>query len=69
VAVANRVRNAQEREAVEQYCRNHALELVAIIPYDEAIVEAEQRGLAPIDYAPQSPAMRAVGDLAVSLVR
>lgn len=69
LTVANRVRNAQEQEAVEQYCNNHALDLVAIIPYDEAVVEAEQRGLAPIDYAPQSPAMRAVSDLAVSLVR
>jgi nitrogenase subunit NifH len=54
---------------VEQYCRNHALELAAIVPFDEAILEAEQRGLAPIDFSPRSPAMRALRDLAEALAR
>jgi CO dehydrogenase maturation factor len=69
LTVANRVRNDKEREAVEQYCRSHVLDLVAVIPYDEAIVDAEQRGLAPIDHDPQSPAVRAIRDLAASLAR
>jgi CO dehydrogenase maturation factor len=69
LTVANRVRNGAERAAVEQYCRNHALELAAIVPFDEAILEAEQRGLAPIDFSPRSPAMRALRDLAEALAR
>jgi CO dehydrogenase maturation factor len=69
LTVANRVRSDLEREAVEQYCRNHALELAAVIPYDEAVLEAELLGLAPIDHAPDSPAMLAVRVLAESLER
>lgn len=67
LVVANRVRTPQEEAAIVQFCRNHNLELVVAIPYDDAILAAEQRGLAPLDYAPQSPAMRAISDLATTL--
>jgi CO dehydrogenase maturation factor len=67
VVVANRVRTAQDQEAVAQYCRTHGLELIATIPFDETIVQAEQHDQAPIDYAPASPAMRALRDLAATL--
>ncbi len=67
VVVANRIRAPRDQEAVEQYCRNHGLELVAAIPFDEAILEAEQRGLAPIDYTLLSPAIQAIHDLAMLL--
>jgi CO dehydrogenase maturation factor len=66
--VANRVRTDREQEAVTQHCLNHDLELAAVIPYDEAIVEAELCGVAPIDRAPQSPAMEAIGSLATALL-
>lgn len=39
------------------------LPLIATIPYDDDLAEAERRGVAPIDFAPDSPSMRAVGDL------
>ena len=68
VVVANRIRTDREHEAVVQHCINHSLDLVAAIPYDEAIVEAEQRGLAPIDYAPESPAVQAIRALATGLL-
>ena len=67
VVTANRMRTPDEQEAVAQYCRSHDLQLVAAIPFDDAIPEAEQRGLAPIDYAPQSPAVLAIRDLAGTL--
>lgn len=68
VVAANRIRSAREQEAVAQYCRNHDLELVAAIPFDEAIIEAEQRGTAPIDAAPDSAAVQAIKDLAAVLL-
>jgi CO dehydrogenase maturation factor len=68
VVVANRVRTDREQAAVAQHCTNHNLELVATIPYDETIVEAEQRGLAPVDYAPESGAMQAITSLATALL-
>lgn len=58
--VANRLRGAQDREGVESYCDRHNLNLVARIPYDEAIPEAERAGQAPLDYAPQCPALQAI---------
>ncbi|HWQ13365.1 MAG TPA: AAA family ATPase [Roseiflexaceae bacterium] len=66
-AAANRIRTPQEEEAVAQYCRSHGLDLLAAIPFDEAVVQAEQRRQAPIDYAPDSPAVRAIEGLAGAL--
>jgi CO dehydrogenase maturation factor len=68
VVAANRIRTDREQEAVTQHCLKHSLELAGVIPYDEAIVEAEQRGVAPIDQAPQSPAMQAIRSLAAVLL-
>jgi CO dehydrogenase maturation factor len=65
--VANQVRSAADATAVGEYCRKHALELLATIPYDEAVLEAERQGLAPIDYAPHSPAVAAIRRLAETL--
>ena len=48
--VANKVRNPQDEEAVETYCRNHDLPLIAKIPFDENVVEADRAGRAVIDY-------------------
>ncbi|MBF6613261.1 MAG: AAA family ATPase [Chloroflexi bacterium] len=62
--VANSIRTTHDREAVEQYCRSHDLELLASIPYDEAVIEAEQSGVAPVDFVPQSEAVQAIGALA-----
>jgi CO dehydrogenase maturation factor len=63
LVVANRLRSDHEREAVAQYCRNHDLDLVASIPFDEAIPEAEQLGLAPLDHTPNGPAVEAIRGL------
>src|SRR5262245_11804420 len=68
IVVANRIRTDREREAVTQHCLKHDLELAAVIPYDEAIVDAELHGVAPIDQAPHSPAMQAIGSLAAELL-
>jgi len=64
---ANRVRTPAEQEAVAQGFRGHDLKLVAAIPFDNAVPEAEHRGLVPIDDAPRSPAVQAIHDLAGSL--
>lgn len=65
--VANRIRTPDDRQAVAQYCKEHALDLAAYIPYDEAVVAAEQRGVAAIDFAPNSPAIEAIEALARDL--
>ncbi len=39
------------------------LEVIATVPWDEELAEAERKQLAPIDFAPASPAVRAVESL------
>ncbi len=68
VVVANRVRTPDEETAVLQYCRNHSLELIGTIPYDELIRDAEQHSMAPLDFAPHSPSLQAIANLATVLL-
>lgn len=67
VAVANKVRNEEDRQAIAEYCAVHALELVGEVPYDAVLLEAERHGTPPLDYAPGSPAVRAIQQLASRL--
>jgi CO dehydrogenase maturation factor len=60
VAVASKVRQPGD---VELVARRSGLEVVGAVPWDEAVAEGERRGLAPVDYAPDSPGVRAVGSL------
>jgi CO dehydrogenase maturation factor len=62
--VANRVRSSKEQQAIERFCQEKELVLLASIPFDPAIVEAEENGQAPIDYNPESPAVQAMVKLA-----
>lgn len=66
-AVANKVRDANDAAAVRDYCAKHDLELVATIPFDEAITAADRAGVAVIDYAPDAPAVAEVRRLAQRL--
>ncbi len=42
--------------------------LIVVVPDDGAIVEADRRGVAPLDMAPQAPAVQALSALAERLV-
>jgi len=64
--VANRVMNVS---GVQQIQNAVGLPLIGIIPYDENLAEADRRGVAPIDFAPGSPGVRAVMDLTLRLIK
>lgn len=64
--VANKVGCASDLEAITA---GVPLQLLGAIPYDETLAEAERRGLAPIDFAPDSPAMIASEELVSHLIR
>ena len=66
--VANKVRDDHELEAVRRFADGHGLELAGVIPYDERLLAAERAGQAPLDHAPDAPAVRAVGELAGRIV-
>lgn len=67
--VANNVRTDRELDGIEDYCAAHDtdLDVAAVVPHDEAIRRAEIEGAAPIDYAPDSPGVAAIRELAADL--
>jgi len=66
--LANKVRDG-ELEIVQQFADEHDLGLIGSIPYDECFYHAERAAVAPIDFAPNAPAVVAIGKLARKLVR
>ena len=62
--VANKVRDERDLDAVREFADRHELELAAVIPYDERLLEAERAGRAPLDHAPDAPAVAALARLA-----
>ena len=62
--VANKVRNADDRKAIDAYCQQHNMEIIGTVPQDEALVEAERMAMAPYDFAPASPAVQSIRAMA-----
>jgi CO dehydrogenase maturation factor len=62
--VANKIRDDHELAAVREFADRHGLELAGVVPFDEALPEAERAQRAPLDFAPDSPAVLAIGVLA-----
>jgi CO dehydrogenase maturation factor len=60
LVVASKVREPDDVAMIE---KGVGLEVVATVPWDAALEEAERRQLAPIDFAPDCPAVLAVESL------
>ena len=67
-AVANKVRNDLDREAIAEFCGRHGLEVLATIPFDQSLMEAERGNTAPVDHDPASPAVSEIRRLAGALL-
>jgi nitrogenase subunit NifH len=63
------VRSPRDEEIIRSYCAEHGVEVGAIVPWDEAIQEADREGRALIDYAPAAPAVTSVEGIADLLER
>lgn len=63
--VVNKVREPQDREQVA--AKLPELEIVGEVPYDPALAEADAAGHAPLDHAPDCPAVMAVSTVATTL--
>ena len=66
--LANKVRPG-ELEVVQAFAEEHDLGVIGSIPFDECFHHAERAAVAPIDFAPDAPAIVAIGKLARKLVR
>ena len=69
LAVANKIRNDADRDAVREFCDAHRLRVIAEVPYDPTLVDAERDGQPPIDFDVTSPAVTAIQTLAATLMQ
>ena len=65
--VGNKLRPGDEG-IVEAFCEANDFTYAATIPHDDAFLEAERLGVAPIDHRPEAPGVRAIVELARRLV-
>lgn len=66
-AVANKLRTAEDEQAVKDFCANHELEIIATIPFDANVTQADLRGQSLIDFNAEAPMVGEVQRLAVTL--
>ena len=61
--VANKIRDERDIAAVQEFASQHGLEIAGVIPFDEQLGGAERARVAPLDFDPSSPAVKAIGKL------
>ncbi len=66
--VANKLRTERDAAAVREYCDRRGFPLLAEIPWDDNIGEADRLGQALIDARPSAPSVAAIARLAETLV-
>lgn len=67
-AVANKLMSEKDRQLVSRYVTDRGIALIGEVPFDEALREADVSSVAPIDYSPECPAMKAIDALKTSVV-
>ncbi len=66
--VANKCRQQSDRDAIEEFCGRHRLELVGILPWSEAVLDADAETRPLLDFAPDDALVAAVEELVGALV-
>jgi CO dehydrogenase maturation factor len=66
--VANKIRDDADLAAVREFADLHELSIAGVVPFDQVMVDAERAGVAPLDFAPESPFITAVDELGKRLV-
>lgn len=59
-AVANKVRSGADETAIREYCERLEVDLMAIVPFDDAVVAADREQRSLIDHDPDAPATTAI---------
>lgn len=67
-AVANKVRTQRDEDAIRSYCATLPVTVLAVVPFDEAVQEADRRNKALVDYQPDAAAAKVIGQIAEALV-
>lgn len=67
--VANKVRTPRDEETVRGFAARHGLDIAAVVPYDTAVIEADERGVALIEHRPDAPSVAAIRRLADEMLQ
>lgn len=66
--VANKVRSPQDEEAIRRYCDERDLEIIAALPFDDDVRQADNAGTPILDREPQPAYVGLVEQLADRLL-
>lgn len=67
-AVGNKVANPDDEEMIREWVENQGIPLLGIVPMDDAIKQADRKGVAPIDLDPDSSGMLAISEMKQRLI-
>jgi len=62
--VANKIRSPRDEDTVREFAERHAVTIAGVIPFDPAVVEADERGTAVMDQRPEATSVAAIRRLA-----
>lgn len=61
--VANKVRDDSELDELQSFADSESIPVIGVVPFDEAARDADRAGAALVDFAPDSPAVKAIATL------
>ncbi len=67
--VANKVRGPQDEAAIRRYCAERDLEIIAVLPFDDDVRQADNAGTPVLDRKPQPAYVELVGKVAGRLLQ
>jgi CO dehydrogenase maturation factor len=66
--VANKIRSPRDEDTVREFAGRHTVGIAGVIPYDLAVVAADERGTAVMDQRPEAASVAAIRRLADQLL-
>jgi len=66
--VGNRVMNKEQKEAIQNFAEKNRLEILALVPYDQKVIEADMRGETPLLHK-EMEAVRTIDNICNALLK
>lgn len=66
-AIANKVRNKEEEQAIMDYCKKINLPVAVIVPFDEQVMSADLKGISVMDFNKNAKVVKALEGFANTL--
>ena len=66
--VANKIRSPRDEATVREFAGRHEVAVAGVVPFDPAVVEADEQGAAVIDQQPEATSVTAIRRLADQLL-